>query len=331
MSFETKVAEEVKRQLKDTRFQSLERHRNGVGGRVFFVLKTSATNYTQFVEDHPDYKSGDGVVTAAAVYNTVDAAIGACTAAQGDNIFVMPGHTESVTTTSIAMDVSGVTITCLGRGQNQAVFTYTATGSTITVSAANMAWIGGYHVPDTAIACVTAFTIGAAKDFMLQGGQFVDAASTATFSSIVTTGSSNNAADGLTVRDNYVLGLKVSGAAFISILANENRVFVDGNFVDSAATNDIGHFMTLSSKVLLGARITNNTLIVVGATDAAVGVFITGSATTCTGTVAFNKVASLDTTTELLLTATLTFALFENYYTGTVNASGKLWPAVDGA
>jgi hypothetical protein len=42
-------------------------------------------------------------------------------------------------------------------------------------------------------------------------------------------------------------------------------------------------------------------------------------------------VASLDTTTELIATAGTGLAYFNNYYTGTADTSGKLWPVVDGA
>jgi hypothetical protein len=98
-----------------------------------------------------------------------------------------------------------------------------------------------------------------------------------------------------------------------------------------ASTDDEGSFITLSSKVLLAAEIIGNRHIVVGSTGATVGIFLTGSATTCTGIVADNYVASLDTTTELIATAGTGLAYFNNYYTGTADASGKLWPAVDGA
>src|SRR3990167_6036958 len=112
-AFQENIAESVKRELRDPRFQSS----NGLafplygGGRVFFVLKAAATNYTQFAEDHPDYKSGDGVVTVAAVYNTIDAAVGACTADQGDVIYVMPGHTETVSAAAgFVMDIAGIEV-----------------------------------------------------------------------------------------------------------------------------------------------------------------------------------------------------------------------------
>jgi hypothetical protein len=114
-------------------------------------------------------------------------------------------------------------------------------------------------------------------------------------------------------------------------LGNLDGLYVADNHVDSAGTTDIGHFITMSSKVCLGARILRNILILLGATGHTVGIFMTGSSTTSTGVVAYNLVTSLDTTTELFDTATLDFAHFENYYTGTIATSGKLWPAVDAA
>lgn len=82
---------------------------------------------------------------------------------------------------------------------------------------------------------------------------------------------------------------------------------------------------------MTAVQITRNTLSVLGATGNLVGIFLTSSATTDTGVVAYNIVGSLDTTTELLSTTGTKLRFFENYYTGTADASGKLWPAVDAA
>lgn len=139
-AFHENIAEAVKRELLDPRF--LSRNKLGHAGRVFYILPTTATNYTQFVEDHPAYKSGDGVVTTAAVYNTIDAAIGACTANQGDVIYVMSGHVETVTAASgIAADIAGISIVGVGNGQNRPRVDFTtAVGASFVVSAANV-WI----------------------------------------------------------------------------------------------------------------------------------------------------------------------------------------------
>ena len=260
-------------------------------GTVRFVSSTHA--------NASDNHAGTEVSSPLA---TVDAAIGKCTASVGDVIVLMPGHAETVTATSIALDVAGVTIVGLGQGLNRPTFTYGAAAATITVSAANCAWKGCHFIgnfDDVA----AAFTIGAAKDFRLETNTFRDNSSALHFLSIVVTGATNNAADGLTVIGNTWQGLAVAPAAFISVLGNLSFLNVRDNFTNMASTDDEGSFLTLSSKVLLAAEIIGNRHVVVGATGATVGIFLTGSATTCTGIVADNKVASLDTTTELIATA----------------------------
>ena len=59
-----------------------------------------------------------------APFATLDYAIGNCTASQGDRIFVMPGHAETVTA-AIMLDVAGISIIGLGNGDNRPTFTLT--------------------------------------------------------------------------------------------------------------------------------------------------------------------------------------------------------------
>ncbi len=327
MNFRDNIAGAVKESLLDPRFTS----RNQLSsGRVFFVLKTAATNYTQFVEDHPAYKSGDGVVTTDAVYNTVAAAVAACTADQGDIIYVMPGHTETVTATSLDLDVAGITIICLGTGGNVPFFTYDAAASTIDVTAADVKWVGGIFFADK-LDVVEGFAVAAAKDFRLENAVFQDKTSILNFLDCVRTTTTDNDADGLTILNCSKIGLNTTPLAFISILGDIARLTVQGNFVDSASTADVGHFITFAAKDSVQTRIMHNQLFVVGVTTAAVGIFLTGSGTSHSGIVAYNLVTSLDTTGELIATAGTGLAFFENYYTGVADKSGKLWPVVDAA
>jgi hypothetical protein len=286
-------------------------------GAVFFVCSVNGSNNN----------TGKSKAQPLA---TVDYAIGLCTADAGDLIIVMPGHAETVTATSIALDVAGVTILGIGNGLKRPTFTFGAAAATITVTGANCKWTG-CHFKANFADVAAAFTIGAAKDFDLSGNTFLDISASLNFLSIVVTGATNNAADGLTVRDNWYMGLVVTANAFVSVLGNLDRLTVTGNHVDKAATNNAGQFVTVAAKVILGARIERNTLIVVGATGTTVGIFLTGSSTTNTGIVAQNFVASLDTTAELIATAGTGLRFFENYYTGTADASAKLWPVVDAA
>lgn len=302
-----------------------ERLSRDVAGKVFIVGKAAVAYRDMYAEIFDNDTQG-----VARVFSTVDAAIGACTANAGDTIYVLPGHTETVTATSIALDVAGVNIICLGSGSNRPTFTFGAAAATITVTGANSTWKGGLLVANFADVAA-AFTVGAAVNFRVDGVEFRDTSSILNFLSALVTGATNNEADGLTFVNNYVYGLAATANAVVSILANENYITIADNFADKAATNDAGQFITLSSKVILGARIARNRLILVGATGATVGIFLTGSATTCTGIVENNYVASLDTTTELIATAGTKLKYFENYYTGTADVSGKLWPVVDAA
>ena len=262
-------------------------------------------------------------------FRTVDFAIGQCTASRGDVIFVMPGHTETVSATSIALDVAGVAVIHLGAKENQAVYTFNATGSTVTVTGANCSWIGGIH-QSTILDCASAFTTGAAKGFTLLNGMYEDTSSILNFLSIVTTGATDNDADDLTVMGNTWTGLNTSPLAFVSILAAQLRPIVTQNKAYLAATSG-GEFITLAAKIVTGAEFSSNDHIVVGATGTTTGIFLTGSGSTSTGIVKNNNVASLDTTTELIATAGTGLVYFENYYTGVADKSGKLWPVVDAA
>lgn len=261
---------------------------------------------------------------------TLDAAVGLCQADHGDVIVLMPAHAETITSTNTTLDVAGITIIGLGNGLKRPVLTFGAAAATITVSADNIKVFNIHHVGNFDNVAA-AYTIGAAKYFHLENNSFLDNSASLHFLSIVVTGATNNAADGLTIVNNSWHGLALAPAAFISILGNLSFLTITDNFVNMASTDDEGSFLTISSKVLLSAQILRNRHIVVGATGATVGIFLTGSSTTNTGLVAHNLVASLDTTTELIATAGTGLAFFENYYTGTADASGKLWPAVDGA
>lgn len=287
-------------------------------GQVFFVCNRTNANGSD----------GNKGTDPCQPFATVDYAIGQCTAGRGDKIYVLPGHTETVTATSIALDVANVQIIGLGHGASRPKFTYGAAAATITVSAAGCKWMNCHFVANFADVAA-AFTIGAAKDFRLEGNSFIDTSSILNFLSVVVTGSTNNEADGLAVVGNVCYSLAATANAFVSILANELRVLIADNIVDKAATNDAGQFVTLSSKIVGGIRLLRNVLTVVGSSGAAVGIFLTGSGTTSSGIAAYNLVSSLDTTGALIATAGTGIAWIENYLTGAADKSGAVWPVAD--
>jgi len=293
-------------------------------GKVFVVGDSSTANLGALQEIFDTDNDGE-----PRYFSTLDGAVGACTASAGDTIYVMPGHAEAVTATSIDLDVAGITVVCLGNREDQATFTYGAAASTISVGADDITFIGGLHQA-TFADVASAFTVGAAEGFRLQDGKFEDTGASLNFLSIVTTGAVANQHDGLQVVGNTFYGLHATPLAFVSILEAIKDLVIQDNFIDSAATA-LMECVTFAAFDSVGTRITGNTQIVVGATGTTIGIFLTGSGTSHTGIVADNKSASLDTTTELFATAGTGLTYFNNYYTGVADKSGKLLPAVDAA
>lgn len=271
---------------------------------------------------------GNSGLDPAAPLATIQQANTNAVANKGWKVIVMPGHAETVTATSHTLSKAGVSYICLGSGLDRPTFTYGAAAATITVSGANVAFIGGHFIANF-LNVAAAFTVGAAKDFQVLNNTFVDTSSILNFLSIVVTGATNNAADGLTFSQNYVYGLAATDGAVVSVLGNLLRLQITENIVDKAATNDAGHMLTMSSKVCGGVRILRNNLTVVGSAGASVGIFMTGSSTTSSGICAYNTCNSLDTTAALFSTTGTKISFQENYTSGAVDASGTLFPAAD--
>lgn len=309
------------------------RQRGGAGlttHRLGDLERAIVASRRQFAEWYVDSNKAGGVAGTGTSWEdallTLAAAI--LVAKAGDTIYLAEAHAETLTA-SVALNKAGIKIIGFGRGTRRPTFTYGAAAATITVTGAGC-HVENLHCIANFLSVAAAFTLGAtSQDFNLVGCSFVDNSSILDFLSIVVTGSTANAADGLTVVDCYWLGLAVSPNAFISILGALNRLNVIGNHCDMAATNDVGHFITIAALVILGAQIIGNRLNVVGSAGAAVGIFMTGSSTTNTGMLAYNLVTSLDTTAALLVTAAINLGVHENYLSGAVASSGAVWPVAD--
>ena len=101
-------------------------------GKVFWVYNGTALL--------PGQKNGsdgnDGSFNAP--FSTLDYAIGRCTANRGDVIMIKPGHSETLSATSVAVDVAGIAIVGIGKGSMRPTFNATATASVFPISAANV-------------------------------------------------------------------------------------------------------------------------------------------------------------------------------------------------
>jgi len=120
-------------------------------GDIWFVDSGSGTDGAGYGKD-PDSPLA-----------TIDYAIGLCTASQGDVIYVMPGHAETVSGASgIDVDVAGIKIVGLGWGDLRPTVSLSASASTVEINADDT-WIENIIFAGT-------FTNGVAKAVDIKSG-----------------------------------------------------------------------------------------------------------------------------------------------------------------
>jgi hypothetical protein len=116
--------------LQSANYQGAKRHAGFGFGNTWFVSSThpNAANDTSSGHDpvHP--------------HASIDFAVGRCTANNGDVIYVLPGHVETVTAAGgLALDVAGITIIGLGAGASRPKVNFTtATTADMDVNAASI-------------------------------------------------------------------------------------------------------------------------------------------------------------------------------------------------
>lgn len=308
-------------------------HINGVPivqtnpGKVFWVGNPSTLQLGEKIKNNTTNRG-----TFLEPFSTLDFAVGQCLANRGDVIFMKPGHTETISSaTALALDVAGVAIVGLGVGSNRPTITLdTATTATIGVSAANIS-MQNVVISANFADIVSAFTLTTAKHFTLQNVDIVATAANMNFLHVIDTNTTDNAADGLTVVNCFWHEPDAATLAFALVDASQAKWNVSDNvMVTGNATADTAALFTIATgKDLTGLRVLRNQIDVTGNAASTAGLLITTDGTAGTGIIAYNNLKHLDATTEILITATHTYGLFENRATAVANAQGYLLPAVD--
>jgi len=103
------------------------------------LLKPIGRGKVFFVDSNGGGSTTSGGLSPESAFTTLDSAINACTANQGDTIYVLPGHAETIgAANGFDADVAGIRIIGLGWGASRPTFTYSATGSTAAVGASSV-------------------------------------------------------------------------------------------------------------------------------------------------------------------------------------------------
>lgn len=289
----------------------------------------STTGNTWYVSSVTGNNSNDGK-SPARPKGSIAGAISAATASRNDVIVLMPGHTSTISSaTGLALNKAGITIVGIGNGNNRPVLTLdTATTATIAVSAANITIQNVVFVANFADVA-SCFTLTTAKDFTVKNCEFRDTSSVLNFVSIITTGSTNNAADGLSFVGNTVNGLGTTAATTpIKIAGNCDRVTINDNFIVLAILNNTSAVLAHTSKVVTSLLMARNRVFRPNTDTATGGILITTSSTTNTGIVCDNYVQHADVAAAILVTAGSIYGMFNNLADGDADASGYVLPAI---
>ena len=142
--------------------------RRQIGGIFSVVDESVVTGNIFWVDSGTLTTTGGDTVghggSPDAPFLTIDYAIGQCTANNGDVIYVLPGHAETITTAgAITCDVAGISIIGIGEGADRPTITWASTDNTatwlVTAASVNIKNILGVCGDD---ALTSAFVISAA-------------------------------------------------------------------------------------------------------------------------------------------------------------------------
>lgn len=205
-------------------------------GNIFFVSST-----------HPNANTGQLGTSADRPLSTIDAAVGKCTADNGDVIYVLPGHTETVTAAGgLDLDVAGIRIVGLGDGRQRPVITFTtATTADVDIDAARIT-LENFRFTQGVDAVAACIDVNAA-DFTMRNCEAVLADGTYQAVKFIVTeaGADRMVVEGCTFRGSTDTGLdsaiRIVGTVDGCVIRNNN---IYGDYADAPIHNPTSNVAT---------------------------------------------------------------------------------------
>lgn len=280
-------------------------------GKVFWV------NNSSVLPDRGIAGSNGNDGTYLRPFSTVDYAIGRCSANRGDVIYVMPGHSETITTAEgVDFDVAGVKCVGLGHGAKQARFDMTNAAGDVTINADNVhIYNMNFHANVTSITIGLSILAGA-TDSVIKGCKF-DVETTTTDEFLI----SINLGVGCdrTLIEDCIIDMGLGGAAVgVKLVGASANIDIRGcRIVGDYSLANIDGITTLSTEVYI-----EDNLLINGAsgnigTVAAI-ILLTGT----TGVIRNNHIVCNLSTPDLSVVAD-TVMMFNNLYSETITGAAE--------
>jgi hypothetical protein len=222
-------------------------------------------------------------------FQTLDYAIGKCSANRGDVIYLMPGHSEAIgAAAAVDFDVAGITVIGLGKGSKQSQLRWTAAAGTMHIDEVNITLI---NLRLTAAAADVTAGINCDKnDFRLIGCRIDEEATDENWVIVC------NIADGVDNVEMIECTYHGNDASNDTVLqfagTHENCVVKDCRFTHSTAQAAAAGFIT-SATQMINFTLQDNFFHTETAAAASAGVVLANA--TNTGWAIRNMISTVDT------------------------------------
>jgi hypothetical protein len=238
------------------------------GGRVAAYVRSTGA-----LEGDDLFASSGGLVS------TIAAGVARCRSGQNDIVYVLPGHTETVTTT-LFTPVAGAQIIGCGqpRAANAPNVTLSATAATIALSAANMT-IAGLNI-NSATAAVTGAVVVTGAGVTLANNFFSFTGALAANVAIQITGAATCSLV------NNVIVASTTGAIVGVTGAASSNFLIQRNLIRQLTS---GSYITVANTAGISGDIADNYCKSVGATPAAGAGIVISISTTVSNTNNFTQ------------------------------------------
>lgn len=270
-------------------------------------------------------QSDEDAIVATNLVATLADGLSRCRSGFNDVVFVLPGHTENVTSTTLANLKPGTRVIGCGRGSNRPNFRWTATSSQFVMNDADCVFANLILRMEGAVV-VKAVAVTAADCAIINCD--IDVGSTAS-TNLATIGIELGAgADRFEFRNNYVHSIAGATPTQVLVVAGvcDGAIISDNKIM--AATSAVTKGVIDVTAAATGLEIRRNILqnrVASSETVMSVG------AVACTGVVAENfgaTEAGTPVSDIFEFNAASLLRCFQNFGTDTKNTSGLLSPAV---
>jgi hypothetical protein len=281
-----------------------------LNAKAFFVAGANTVDFSNLQQEFPVDKDGE-----VRVFTTIQAAVNATRASRGDVIYVMPGHTESVTAAAgLVINKAGVSIIGLGRGASRPTITFSGVvGADMDIDAANVT-IENIVFALTGVDALAAPIDVNAADFTLRGCRVITASASAQATLAILTDANANR---LTVEDSTFLGTADAGTATVIRIVGGDGHVIRRNIFQGAYTTTLGAIEN-NTTACTNTFVTDNNINNLTASSTKAMVFAAGS----TGMISRNAMQILSGTAPI--TGSGMSWVGQNYYAAALATAGTL-------